>query len=145
LGFFSPEDREGVVVDYRESVEAVYERAAVSILKRDRPLKILSAVRAVDDRHGSSLSPPSWVPDWSSDPVLTSLGLSNMFLEPYDAGGSVACGLRIATDARLRCLGISFDVIETLGQTCPMNALKVEKKILPILNQWCQMVSLNQL
>jgi len=111
-------------------------------MKRDRSLKILSAVRNVDDRYSSGFSLPSWVPDWSRDPVLTSLGLSNKFLEPYDAGGSVACGLLIATDdLKLHCLGTSLDSIETLGQTCLVKGPKMEEQIAGIFNHWYDMYS----
>ncbi|KAF1984050.1 hypothetical protein K402DRAFT_395982 [Aulographum hederae CBS 113979] len=81
---------------------------------------------------------PSWVPDWSQDPGLTSLGLANTFLEPYDAGGSVACGLQIYRERLLSCLGIRFDVLSTFGQTCPELDMrkKPEKGIGYALNQW---------
>jgi hypothetical protein len=65
-----------------------------------------------------------------------------MCLEPYDAGSSVACGLYIPTDRlQLSCLGINLDVVESLGELCPVQALISERKILLTLNRWWQLVS----
>ena len=119
IGLLSPEDKLSVIIDYTQSIDIVYKYVASSIMSREKSLKVLSAVATINthDRPRSSL--PSWVPDWQQDPGLTSLGLSNMYLEPYDAGGSVACGLHISTDhLQLSCLGINLDAVELLGESC---------------------------
>jgi hypothetical protein len=142
IGLLSPEDKLSVMVDYTQSIDIVYKYVASSIMSREKSLKVLSAVATINthDRPRSSL--PSWVPDWQQDPGLTSLGLSNMYLEPYDAGGSVACGLHISTDhLQLSCLGINLDVVDSLGELCPVQAPISNGKILPTLNQWWQLVS----
>jgi hypothetical protein len=57
------------------------------------------------------------------------------------AGGSVACGLDISTNhLQLSCLGIKLDVVGSLGELCPVQAPELERKIVPIFNQWWQLV-----
>ena len=146
IGLLSPEDKSNVLVDYSESVASVYNRTAIAIMRRERSLRALSAVQPVDPEqcrlNGPQLDEmPSWVPDWSRDMTLVSLGLSNMFLEPYDAGGRPACGLSF--DERigyplLHCLGITFDVVDAIGETLPVKA--PEETIVSILNEWNRLV-----
>jgi hypothetical protein len=147
IGLLSPEDKMNVLVDYSESVASVYNRTAVAIMRRERSLRALSAVQPVDHKQCRQYGPqsdemPSWVPDWSRDTALFSLGLSNMFLEPYDAGGRPACGLNF--DERngcrqLHCLGITFGVVDVVGETFPVKA--TEDEVVSVLNKWNRLVS----
>jgi hypothetical protein len=118
LGLLSPEDKWSILPDYTTSVESVYVGVAVAIINRQASLRILSGVGDEADTcygRASSSDLPSWVPDWSTSPLVASLGLSNIYLEPYDAGGSPACGVILDKMAGARsslgCLGITLDVV----------------------------------
>lgn len=61
-------------------------------------------------------------------PSIASLGLSNKYLEPYDAGGSLAYGLILDKESvipgALSCLGITLDVIKQIGNRCQSKLVK---------------------
>lgn len=65
-------------LEYINSVQNFYEAVAISFLEQDILLKILSAVRIQED--GNNFCLPTWVPDWTIDPFIASLGLQPYFL-----------------------------------------------------------------
>ena len=138
VGLLSPEDRLGVLVDYSQSTATIYIHVAVSIISRHASLRLLSGMLEHGVLGDRDAELPSWVPDWSIIPSTASLGLSNIFLEPYDAGGKPACDVRIHTKRAdgpiLECLGITFGTVAYLGQSCPVGGSGEE--ISEILNQW---------
>ncbi|KAK3367713.1 heterokaryon incompatibility protein-domain-containing protein [Podospora didyma] len=146
IGLLSKEDRIGILVDYNMPVWAVYTHVTRAIIARQSSLRVLSGV--LDPPEPGSLvlldssKLPSWVPDWSYSPRLSSFGLSNDFLEPYDAGGSPAWSVRMETsgpyELTLDCLGIVYDTAELLGDICPVT---LGEEVGTTFCQWAGLVS----
>ncbi|KAJ1322909.1 HET domain-containing protein [Microdochium nivale] len=136
LGLLAPEDRASVLVDYTQTIESLYISVALGIINRQASLRLLSAVLGVDSSGESHLLQlPSWVPNWTAESLTTSLGLSNRYLEPYDAGGLPAVGIRFdERTATLTCMGIVLDTITYLGEVCPLDASG--DGLADILNSW---------
>ena len=143
-GILSPEDRFVLAPDYRKSVAEIYAEVAAKIIKHQSSLRILSATQLIGEQcpkfDGTS---GSWVPNWSKESLLTSLGLSNLYLEPYDAGGSIALTkfeTREEMDfLHLKCYGITLDVIQETSSVCPIEA--PGESIAKVLNEWNGLVS----
>lgn len=147
MGLLTPEDRSNVLVDYKKSIDEVYTEVAISILKKENSLRLLSGVQYLThtqlcgDYRASSL--PTWVPNWSSKSPTVSLGLSNPYMEPYDAGGQPACGMKVEFDSvnnqpRLYCSGIILDTIRTVGDVCWRSLFN--NQITVCFNRWEKMV-----
>lgn len=136
LGLLSPGDRTSVLVDYSESVSTLYTKVAQGIIRRQDSLKVLSGVLGADSStDGEQCQLPSWVPNWTAASLTTSLGLSNHYLEPYDAGGLPASWAQFdLTTNTLSCWGIILDTITYLDQVCPSDASG--DKLASVLNSW---------
>ncbi|KAK0671604.1 heterokaryon incompatibility protein-domain-containing protein [Cercophora samala] len=115
VGLLQPEDRLGVVVDYTQTTARLYASIAKSIVERTSSLRILSG-KLEDSTSPRQEGLPSWVPDWSIATSISSLGLGNKYLEPYDAGGKPACGINIQLPT-MSCSGITFDTVKQVATT----------------------------
>lgn len=97
-----------VTIDYNCSAEQLYVGTAAKIVKHDpRGMEIL-----YNCLHVKSLSPPSWVPDWSHWEFGShgaSLGIG------YDASGSSVSEVEV-DGTRLRVAGSLIDEIEYVGE-----------------------------
>jgi Heterokaryon incompatibility protein (HET) len=140
MGLLAPEERSSVFVDYSISVSELYLDVATVILKLTKSLRILSGVGGGED--GSPMK-ASWIPDWSIGLQVTSLELSNPFLEPYDAGGQPYCGSEVRQHSTgtpiLSCLGITLDLLSICGTKFPEEDSRrswYQKDVGRILNEW---------
>ncbi|KAH7394790.1 hypothetical protein BKA66DRAFT_567177 [Pyrenochaeta sp. MPI-SDFR-AT-0127] len=145
-GILLPEDRFILEPNYGKTVAEIYAEVAVKIIQHQSSLRILSATQPINGKQCPKYKETSgsWVPNWSKESLLTSLGLSNLYLEPYDAGGSIALtkfetreGMDILD---LKCYGITLDVIQKTGNVCPIE--KSGESIARVLNEWNNLVSL---
>jgi hypothetical protein len=141
----STEDRPFIEPNYRKSVAEIYTEVAIEIVQRQESLRILSATQPIYGepcaRFGGTL--PSWVPNWSKESRLVSLGLSNIYSEPYDAGGSTALTRIEKREGQdypdLNCCGVRLDRIWKTGDVCPIEASG--ETIAKVLNEWNNLVS----
>jgi hypothetical protein len=139
----SVEDRPFVEPNYSKSIREIYTDVTCEIAQRQASLRILSAVQPINGQPCSKSveNLPSWVPDWSKESRLVSLGLSNHYLEPYDAGGSTALTRierRQEADPSLCCRGIVLDIISATGKVCPIDASG--NSIAQVLSEWNDLV-----
>jgi hypothetical protein len=129
LGLLSPSERSKVLPDYLRPASQVFAETTADIILRDKSLKILSGIEShVEDSQSLiSFEVPSWVPDWTQTCGITSLGLSNDYMEPYDAGGTPACDVTIqrsvSSKPSLLCQGVRVDTIRWVGPVCPVKGL----------------------
>lgn len=125
-GLLLPEEKLDLEPDYNKTVAEIYAEVAVIIIQRESSLRILSATQPIYGKQCPEYQgiSDSWVPNWRKESLLTSLGLSNLYHEPHDAGGSIALtkfetmkGMGIPI---LSYCGITLDVIRETGNACPI-------------------------
>jgi hypothetical protein len=138
----SAEERRVIIEpNYTKSVAQIYVDVAIKIVQHQKSLRILSATQPLSGSLCTEFRGelPSWVPNWSKESPLVSMGLSNIYREPYDAGGSAALTEFDKRDEELLCYGVLLDVIEHTGSVCPFEASGGES-IAHVLTEWNNLV-----
>ncbi|KAJ4987004.1 hypothetical protein SVAN01_07545 [Stagonosporopsis vannaccii] len=135
------------LIDYTSTVESVYTSVACQIIQDSRSLKILSAAGRgnldVFNQPASGRKVPSWVPDWSTVRLATSLSLGKTYVEPFGAGGRQSC-IRLQYhnyEAKLlSALGTPVGPVKTVGEVARFgyvpSSLAQEKAEIGVLQRW---------
>ncbi|KUJ13377.1 HET-domain-containing protein [Mollisia scopiformis] len=101
--------------DYDMKTDSLFFDLAVKLIHSTNSLRVLSAVQHINDRELEEATRISWVPQWSRDFALTSLGASrgHYFDVSYDSSaGSMPIWELSASEKLLGVRGFVFDVIE---------------------------------
>jgi hypothetical protein len=139
----TPEDRLFIEPNYTKPVASIYVDMAKKMVHSHKSLRILSATQPLYGQECPQFSGklPSWVPNWSKESPLASFGFSNIYREPYDAGGSTALTKAGNGYGNLSCFGLTLDVISQTGKECPFEVSGGER-IAQVLTEWNKLVSI---
>ncbi|OCK78086.1 HET-domain-containing protein [Lepidopterella palustris CBS 459.81] len=137
-----PEDRLFIEPNYMKPVASIYIDVAFKMVHHYKSLRILSATQPLYGQVCPEFSGklPSWVPNWSKESALTSLGLSNIYREPFDAGGSTAFTRSEEDNNKLLCYGALLDIITETGKACPFETSGGES-VAQVLTEWNRLAS----
>jgi hypothetical protein len=105
--------------DYSKSAQELYFEVSIKIMRQTRSLRLLSAVH---HRDGSGLDGEtvSWIPTWSRDLYVLSLGVyrERYYDVIYDASASISAIFEPAFPQKgLRVEGFVFDAVDELVRT----------------------------
>ncbi|KAG4428186.1 hypothetical protein IFR05_016330 [Cadophora sp. M221] len=107
------------VPDYNKSPEDLFFQVSVKILEQTKDLRLLSAVHGRDERMLSQ-NKTSWMPSWSRDAGVLSMGLyrDRYYDVLYDASAEMSCIAEVTTPRKvLRVRGFVLDEIEEYTST----------------------------
>ena len=159
IGLANDAEDMGVRPDYSLSVEDVYRRTAMAMLKYYPHLDVLSAVKPVDsldlqrepDQPGDSESAtrndaaspftlPSWVPDWRNPCAGMSLrtrGYYGEFLGDYHASGISTPQVQFCNaETELGLPGLVLDRIVEVGEPYGLHYVGDHARTYDVLQQW---------
>jgi hypothetical protein len=104
--------------DYNKTAQELFFEVTMKILQQTRSLRILSAVHHTDDYKLENAS--SWIPRWSRDAYVLSLGVyrDHLYEVMYDASAGLHPVWELQEPRKsLRVHGFIFDVIEEYFRT----------------------------
>ncbi|KAM7184773.1 Heterokaryon incompatibility protein (HET) domain containing protein [Naviculisporaceae sp. PSN 640] len=102
-----------IVPDYKLTAESLYTSVTIKLLQGTRTLDVLSAPRGSQ----SSLSLPSWVPNWS-DSSISTMSLTGQSRFNYSATGTSQASVQISPDNRT--LYLKGHIIDSIVSLAPI-------------------------
>jgi hypothetical protein len=112
--------------DYEKDTRQVFLELALNLLKEEKPLRLLSTVE--HDNETIALDFPSWVPCWTVDATMCTLGIFEGFY--YDASAGLGIRPAVAIDGRsLQVHGAILDTIFQVFHLPEINTIEDESTI----------------
>jgi hypothetical protein len=105
--------------DYSRSAQELYFKVSIQLMRQTRSLRLLSAVHHSDDSELDSET-VSWIPTWSRDLYVLSLGVyrERYYDVMYDASAGIPIVFEtILPQKVLRLKGFVFDVVDEFVAT----------------------------
>jgi len=105
--------------DYSKSAQELYFEVSIKIMRQTRSLRLLSAIHHGDDT-GLGSETMSWIPTWSRDLYVLSLGVyrERYYDVLYDASAGIPAVFEtILPQKALRLEGFVFDVVDEFVRT----------------------------